>query len=52
LHSRPITSIPPQRLDVVQCITVVDREEGVVERVAAEGSALEALVRRRDLTST
>jgi orotate phosphoribosyltransferase len=36
-------------LDVVQCLTIVDREEGATERVAAEGLTLEALVRRRDL---
>lgn len=36
-------------LDVVQCIVVVDREEGAEERIAATGVAYEALVRRRDL---
>jgi orotate phosphoribosyltransferase len=36
-------------LDVVQCIVVVDREEGAKERLAEAGITLEALVRRRDL---
>jgi orotate phosphoribosyltransferase len=36
-------------LQVVQCLTVVDREEGAAERVAAAGLTLEALVSRRDL---
>lgn len=38
-------------LDVVQCLTVVDREEGAVERLAAEGLALDALVRRHELVA-
>lgn len=36
-------------LRVVQCFTVVDREEGAAEALAARGYTLEALVRRRDL---
>jgi len=36
-------------LTVVQCLTVVDREEGATQRVAAAGYTLEALVTRRDL---
>ncbi len=36
-------------LDVVQILTVVDREEGAAEMLAAEGLRLEALVRRSDL---
>jgi orotate phosphoribosyltransferase len=36
-------------LDVVQCITVVDREEGAAEMLAAQGLTLEALVTRREL---
>lgn len=36
-------------LDVVQCLTVVDREEGAAAAVAAAGYTLEALTRRSDL---
>lgn len=36
-------------LDVVQCITIVDRQEGAAEAIAAAGYALEALVRRAEL---
>lgn len=36
-------------LDVVQCITVVDREEGAAETVAAAGLELEALTTRSQL---
>jgi orotate phosphoribosyltransferase len=36
-------------LEVVQCITVVDREEGAMETVRAAGLALEALTRRSEL---
>lgn len=36
-------------LNVVQCITVVDREEGAAERVAAGGYTLEALTTRSEL---
>lgn len=36
-------------LDVVQCITIVDREEGAAEAVAAAGLTLEALTRRTEL---
>jgi orotate phosphoribosyltransferase len=36
-------------LDVVQCITVVDREEGARELLAANGLQLEALVTRSEL---
>ncbi|MEZ4234830.1 MAG: orotate phosphoribosyltransferase [Myxococcota bacterium] len=39
-------------LRVVQCLTVVDREEGAAERLAAEGLTLEALVRRSDLVGS
>ncbi len=36
-------------LQVVQCITVVDREEGAAEALSAAGYKLEALVTRTDL---
>ena len=36
-------------LDVVQCLTVVDRQEGAAEALAAEGLVLEAIVTRADL---
>jgi orotate phosphoribosyltransferase len=36
-------------LDVVQCITVVDRREGAAEALAARGLTLDALVTRADL---
>lgn len=36
-------------LRVVQCFTVVDREEGAAEALAARGFELHALVRRREL---
>lgn len=36
-------------LDVVQCLTIVDRQEGAAERLAAEGMLLEAIVGRADL---
>lgn len=36
-------------LDVVQCVTVVDREEGAADALRAAGHALEALVTRREL---
>jgi orotate phosphoribosyltransferase len=38
-------------LRVVQCFTVVDREEGAAEALAARGFVLEALVRRAELES-
>ncbi len=38
-------------LDVVQCLTVVDRQEGAAERLAARGLRLQALVTREDLES-
>lgn len=38
-------------LRVVQCFTVVDREEGAAEALAARGFVLEALVRRTELES-
>jgi orotate phosphoribosyltransferase len=38
-------------LRVVQCLTVVDREEGAAEALAARGFHLEALVRRGELES-
>lgn len=37
-------------LDVVQCITVVDREEGAAEALAARGLTLERLVGRKELS--
>lgn len=37
-------------LRVAQCVTVVDREEGAAEALAARGYTLEALVRRSELT--
>ena len=36
-------------LEIVQCLTVVDREEGATERLAAEGLTLQALVTRTQL---
>lgn len=36
-------------LRVVQCLTIVDREEGAAEALSARGLVLDALVRRRDL---
>jgi orotate phosphoribosyltransferase len=36
-------------LDVVQCLTVVDRREGAAEALAARGLTLDALVTRADL---
>lgn len=36
-------------LEVVQCLTVVDREEGAAEAIAAAGYALEALTTRTQL---
>lgn len=38
-------------LDVVQCLTVVDREEGAAAAVAAAGLHLEALATRASLTT-
>ncbi len=38
-------------LEVVQCLTLVDREEGAAEALAAAGLHLEAIVARQDLTS-
>lgn len=39
-------------LDVVQCITVVDRQEGAAARIADAGYTLEALVTRQDLEAS
>ena len=36
-------------LDVVQCITVVDRKEGAAARLAEAGLTLEAIVTRAEL---
>ncbi len=36
-------------LDVVQCLTIVDRREGATEALAARGLTLDALVTRADL---
>ena len=38
-------------LRVVQCITIVDREEGAAERIQAAGYTLEALTTRTELLS-
>jgi orotate phosphoribosyltransferase len=38
-------------LRVVQCITIVDREEGAAEALAARGLTLTSLVRRHELES-
>ena len=37
-------------LDVIQCLTVVDRQEGAAERIATAGYTLESLVTRSELT--
>ena len=39
-------------LDVVQCITVVDREEGARERIEGAGHPFVALVTRSDLEAS
>ncbi|HND31409.1 MAG TPA: orotate phosphoribosyltransferase, partial [Myxococcota bacterium] len=36
-------------LRVVQCLTIVDREEGAAEWLAGQGWRLESLVRRAEL---
>lgn len=44
-----IERVEEEGLTVVQCMTVVDRQEGAAERLAGYGYALEALVTRREL---
>jgi orotate phosphoribosyltransferase len=46
---RAAARLREEGLDVVQCIVVVDREEGAREKLAEAGIQLEALVGRRDL---
>ena len=46
---KAIERIEEEGLRVVQCITVVDRQEGASERLAERGYTLEALVAREDL---
>ncbi len=46
-----IERVEQEGLRVVQCIVVVDREEGAVERLAAAGYRLEALIGREALLS-
>lgn len=46
---RAIERAEAEGLRVVQCITVVDRNEGAVERVAAAGYELEILIHRHEL---
>ena len=46
---RAIERAEAHGLQVVQCITVVDREEGAAEHVGAAGYHLEALTTRTDL---
>lgn len=44
-----IERVEEEGLRVAQCITVVDRQEGAMERLAGLGYTLEALVTREDL---
>lgn len=46
---KAIERIEEEGLRVVQCITVVDRQEGAAERLVERGYTLEALVAREDL---
>ena len=46
---RAIDIAEAEGLRVVQCITIVDREEGAAERLAEAGHTLEVLVRRAEL---
>jgi len=46
---RAVERAREEGLDVVQCICVVDRQEGAAERMAAVGLTLESLVTRTDL---
>ncbi|MFT5584661.1 MAG: orotate phosphoribosyltransferase [Cognaticolwellia sp.] len=48
---RAIDIAEAEGLRVVQCITIVDREEGAAERLAEAGHTLEVLVRRAELES-
>lgn len=46
---RAIELCEAEGLEVIQCLTIVDREEGAAERVAAAGHRLDVLVRRDEL---
>jgi len=46
---KAVAAAEAAELEVVQCITVVDREEGAAEAIAAAGYALEALTTRTEL---
>ena len=46
---KAIERVTEEGLSVVQCITVVDRQEGAAELLAEHGYTLEALTRREDL---
>lgn len=46
---KAIERIEEEGLKVVQCITVVDRQEGASDKLAERGYTLEALVSRQDL---
>ena len=49
---RAVESAQAAGLDVVQCITVVDREEGARERIEGAGHPFVALVTRSDLEAS
>ena len=46
---RAIELCEAEGLEVVQCLTIVDRAEGATQRIAAAGHTLETLVRREEL---
>ncbi len=46
---RAVERCEAEGLRVVQCLTLVDREEGAAEALAARGHTLEVLVRRSEL---
>ncbi|MED5370351.1 MAG: orotate phosphoribosyltransferase [Myxococcota bacterium] len=48
---RAIDIAEAEGLRVVQCLTIVDRNEGAVERLAAAGHTLQVLVHRHELES-
>ena len=46
---RAVERLQQDGLEVVQCIAVVDREEGAAEKISAAGLPFIALVGRSDL---